>query len=562
MIPPPGQSILSPKASLAAIITAARAGGLRHAWSLFEAGGYASRTDDPAALAVKGRLLKDDALRTPAEHQPAAFARAAAAYAAADALSPQPYTAINVATLNRLAGNRDAATAAARRLLAALDCAHDIAETPYYLAAIRAEALLLCGDEAGAQRAMQAAIAAQPDGWVDHASTLRQLDLIIRSDSVDAGVDGSGGAAWLDAFRPPRSLHFAGHLGVAEADCAALAASVDAAIAAERIGFGFGALAAGSDIVIAERLLAAGCALAVILPTGVEDFARQSVVPFGVAWRARFDACLAAAQSLTVLTQFDDGYQPLATALAADVAMGAAVLDARLHASSAVQLLVIDEGPGPYGRGLETARIGKRWVTEGRRQQLVRWPRNAPVPASGSRTVPEGASDLRLLALLHIELEGFDRLDDAGTARAMRDVVHPFRQAARALMPAPLAVWPQGNAVIAAFADPELAWNHARGLLALPTGDFALRIAAHFAVVHAAEPAASIVGRGVSELLAVASGALPGVVTASATFAQALHIGGPAGGLVEPVGMIGDAPLFAIGPAAPAAVAGATMVSR
>lgn len=549
MIPSPGSPNVTPKPSLAAIITAARAGGLRHAWSLFDAGGYAARLDDPAALAVKGRLLKDDALRTPPAKQPAAFARAAAAYAAADALSPQPYTAINVATLNWLAGNRDAATAAARQLLTALDAGDDIAETPYYLAAIRAEALLLCGDQAGAERAMRAAIAAQPNGWADHASTLCQLDLIIRS---GGGEDGSGArAAWLDAFRPPRSLHFAGHLGVAGGDCAALAAAVDAALAAERIGFGFGALAAGSDIVIAERLLAAGCALGVILPTGVEDFARQSVEPFGAGWRARFDACLAAAHSLAVLTQFDDGYQPLATALAADVAMGAAVLDARLHASHAVQLLLVDEGPGPYGAGLETARVGKRWVAEGRRQQLVRWPRNAPVPASGSRTVPEGSADLRLLALLHIELQGFDRLDDAGTARAMRDVVHPFRHAALALSPAPLAVWPQGNALIAAFADPELAWNHARGLLGVPTGRFALRIAAHFAVVHAAEPAPTVVGRGITELLAVAGGALPGVVTASAPFAQALHIGGPAGGLVEPVGMLDEAPLFAIGRADP-----------
>lgn len=90
---------------LPAIITAARAGALDHAETLFAAGGFDRRVDDPAALAVKGRLLKDRAALLPLAERRAGFAAAAAAYAAADALAPQPYTRINLATLTMLAGN-------------------------------------------------------------------------------------------------------------------------------------------------------------------------------------------------------------------------------------------------------------------------------------------------------------------------------------------------------------------------------------------------------------------------------------------------------------------------
>ena len=160
---------LSLRPTLPAIITAARAGALDHANRLFHAGGYDARSDDPAALAVKGRLLKDRALRLPRAERAAALAGAAEAYAAADALSPQPYTRINTATLTFLAGDRPAGSAIAHELLAWIERADGIAETPYYLAATRAEALLLCGDGAGAAAAMTTALEHDPDGWSDHA---------------------------------------------------------------------------------------------------------------------------------------------------------------------------------------------------------------------------------------------------------------------------------------------------------------------------------------------------------------------------------------------------------
>src|SRR3546814_11050772 len=80
----------------------------------------------------------------------------------------------------------------------------DEPETPYYYGATLAEALLLLANEKGARAALSDAIAIAPRAWEDHASTLRQFGLILSARNSSA--------AWLDMLRPPRSLHFSGHM--------------------------------------------------------------------------------------------------------------------------------------------------------------------------------------------------------------------------------------------------------------------------------------------------------------------------------------------------------------
>ena len=524
--------------SLPAIVTAARAGSLDQAWRMFVAAGYDGPNASAGALAVKGRLLKDRALRLAPSQRPAAFAEAAAAYAAADALAPQPYTKINVATLTLLCGDRAEASRLAGELLAWLDGQPDIAETPYYLAATRAEAHLLRGDTTLARAAMEAALAHDPDGWSDHASTLRQLALILNAQAVS--VD------WLDRFRPPRSLYYAGHLGIADDDSTSLAFVVADVLTRERVGFGFGALAAGSDIVIAEALLAQGAELHVVLPTGIDAFIGQSVTPFGHAWLRRFRACIAAASSVRTMTRVRGAYEPLATQLAGDVAMGSAILNARQLESEAVQLLIADEGAGDFGTGLGTARDGARWQTSGRRQHLIAWPRTAPVPASGARQCPEGRPDRRLAAMLHISFDGLDAADEGTFADLVDSVLTPFRQALATLPVTPDLVLPSGNARLVAFTTPQAAWDYARMLLALPASTLPVRIAGHYALAHWLDDPPALVGPGVAELDAVAASVIPGVLTVSETFASALFVGPDDGRRAELVGEVGAMRLFAI----------------
>ncbi|MBL7439274.1 adenylate cyclase, partial [Escherichia coli] len=88
-------------------------------------------------------------------------------------------------------------------------------------------------------------------------STLRQFATIL----AELGLD----ADWLDAYRPPRTLHYAGQMRIR--NDATQSAGIDAVLAAENIGFGYGALAAGADMLIAERLLARDAELHVTLPS-------------------------------------------------------------------------------------------------------------------------------------------------------------------------------------------------------------------------------------------------------------------------------------------------------
>ena len=114
--------------TLARVVTAARAGSIEHAAALFRAGGFDRRADDPAALAVAGRLAKDRALRLPVAERQRALADAAATYARAYALDPQPYTRINAATLTLLSGDAETGRAMAQGLLDWLDSGEAFAE--------------------------------------------------------------------------------------------------------------------------------------------------------------------------------------------------------------------------------------------------------------------------------------------------------------------------------------------------------------------------------------------------------------------------------------------------
>ncbi|EGF89586.1 TIR protein [Asticcacaulis biprosthecium C19] len=382
------------------IIALARACSLSRAWALFEAGGYLDRRDDPAALSVKGRLLKDRALRADPAERGVLLEQAAQAYLAADRYQPEPYRLINAASLYGLAGHGEESRVLAREVLVRLDGPDPIAETPYYVEATRAEAMLLLGDVPAAAMALRRAVEASPGNWSDLAGTLKQLGLICAA----AGQDTS----WLDPLRPPASLHFVGHMGfvAGAAGEQALARRVDRLIEDENIGFAFGALAAGADIIVAERIVAAGGVLHVFLPTAVENFARDSVDPAGPQWRARFDVLIARAHTVRSLTRHNGGHDSDATCLANEVAMGCAVLNARQMESHALQLAVLDEGGG----GPHSARLAEHWRSARRRQIVEICPRDGADGPRDDMTPQPGQR--RCSACLHISVEpGGDRFE-------------------------------------------------------------------------------------------------------------------------------------------------------
>ncbi len=369
---------------LLAIVAQARAGALGTAWRLFRDAGYESIDDDAAVLSVRGRLLKDSARAAPAgAARAAAYGAAAAAYARAAEIDGSTYPQINAATLALLAGDAARARQRAAKVLERLATAAPDAETPYYAAATRAEALLLLGQREAAATALRDAVACAPRAWEDHAVTLRQFAAILAHGGDDAG--------WLDALRPPRTLHYAGHMAL-DANDAGLAARVAAVIAAEGFGAGFGSLAAGADIVVAEALLAAGGDLHVVLPAPPDAFVAASVAPSGGDWPARFAAALAAAASVQIAG--DAAVDDLGIGFASEMAMGRAAFAASALATDAVQLVVED------GVGLgATARDAALWHAAGRRGVVLGTPRAvgaAPVP------VPATAPDRVIAAVLRV----------------------------------------------------------------------------------------------------------------------------------------------------------------
>ncbi|MFC0590431.1 tetratricopeptide repeat-containing protein [Novosphingobium aquiterrae] len=408
------------RVTLPAIAAMVRAGAVERAWELFVGEGHADRRGDAATEAVRGRLFKARARLTQGREQAQLFAEAARAYSAANVIDPAPYLAINAATLSLLAQDDSAARTGARQVIAMLDSGSNLADTPYYLAATRAEAALLLGDQNAAEAAMDQAATHDPDGWRDRATTIAQL----REITAVRGDD----ATWLIRFAPPASLHFAGHMGLASGGNleAQLARQVDALIAAERIGFAWGALAAGADIIIAERLLAAGVELHLVLPCAPDTFEGQSVHPAGQQWSARYRSVLARANSLR-LAAADAGavHDPIATAHAGELAIGATLLNASELASTCCQLIVTDADGG----GRNTARQAAMWPAGAGPQHHLTVARDAAIEALFP---PERSDPYRALAVhVAIELDGLSHQVPSDPQSIERQVLPISRALAR-----------------------------------------------------------------------------------------------------------------------------------
>jgi len=361
-----------------AVLSLARVGSLDYAVQEYKRYGLdkaATAPDDKTledVICLGGRLLKDlyhinsgnlalDYARQSSEKYEQAF-RATRGY----------YSAINAATMAFIANMPlEIVHHRVQDVLRSLPKAEDInSETRYFIEATRAEAQLLLGQQYQAQRSLKAAIMHDPQNYAAHATTLRQLEMILnkRQDDLE----------WLRAFRPPKPVHFAGHLfkignranagEIDASDYEGLKINISDDIQRQNIGYGYGALAAGADITIAEALLEEGAALHAVLPVEPNLFLKHSVTPFGQDWTQRFWSCWEAAQSRHVISskaiwpnaQIDD--------YASRVAMGKTIQMAQRFSIKSQQLLLWDERPRPQG----TARSAFDWAATGRNQLI--WP--------------------------------------------------------------------------------------------------------------------------------------------------------------------------------------------
>lgn len=497
-----------PKPSLQSIIAYARSGALDYAWRLLCDAGLDRINSDPAVLNVLGRLLKDRALYLQGAERRRLYLEAAAAYTCSYQLHAATYPLINAATLTMLAGKFDEARGLAQQVLAMLQRSAGDAETPYYRAATRAEALLLLDDLVGAKAALQAAIALAPHAYDDHASTLRQFGLILD----EVGAD----RAWLDSCRPPRCLHYAGHMAIASDD-ADLARRVRDVIAQERIGFGYGALAAGADIVIAEALFEAGVELHFILPTAEDTFRDVSVARYGGNWAERFDRLMLVANEIRTVGSASDRLSPLTLQLAAETAMGSAVMRANILMTEAVQLLILDRAAGAKAPVGSSAWVGAAWERSSRRRHVLVSPRLHDAVKAGVRE----KSNRRLAAMLRIT-----RPDADPTPLPAELVQRIFDIVANAGSPLVAPRW-CGEVLVLVYADPAPAAQVALAVMAAVSGEADICIAGHYGIVDVvADPFGAggvVLGPATALPGQITRSAPPGVVQVTEDFAAVLH---------------------------------------
>lgn len=522
-----------------AVLCLIRSGALERAATAYHDYRLAEVRHDEDCLAIGARLAKALTLETSGFEFARRARDSARKYADVHTRTGGHYPAVNAASMFMLAGEPGPAETYARHVLfGGFDGADGSAEQAYYRHASQAEAYLLLGDLSAARSTLRHAFRQDPDNHLAHATTLRQLRLLVGVLGLDAD--------WLTELEPPRPTHFAGHIfGQGQGDGQLdpgqenrLRDVVDAMLSRHHVGPVHGALAAGSDIVVAEAALAHGCELNVVLPVPVPVFMEASVRPFGDAWVRRFEACLDRAEKVVELTTDRRILSAAALNFASLVAMGLARMRADVLATAPLQLLVA-EAPGmePVA-GFGTLHDGEVWAGCGLEQVRIDYP-GVRDPNPGK---PLPAADLEpgfkpvMRAMLFLDIAGSSAVPDDRVPHFVQTVLKPLARCCDRLAEPAVHADSWGDGMFLAFETVEQAARAAEALrqafvainmrdLQLPAS-LGLRIAGHLGPVHEGEDPLqkrpSLFGGQVAVAARIEAVTVPGSIFVSEAFAAAL----------------------------------------
>jgi hypothetical protein len=389
-----------------AVLALARTGATYEAERRFKELGL-SKIDTEDVCALGARIQKDRALAATGIEGQQLAAVAASSYKRISDRNQSYFPAINAATLSLVSGDPEGARALATKALALVETSRD---ESYYAVATRAEARLLLGDPSAARYELERAAQLHEGDFGALSTTRRQLRMICTITGIDPAL--------LSVLVGPSVAHFCGHM-ISGGDGPGPPRSFDEPHAAGQIaevirrrpvGFAYGSLASGADILWAEALLDAGAELHVVLPCAIEDFLGVSVSPSGPQWVERFHECLEAAVSVTYTTEGRFLGDSSLFRYCAELAMGLALLRARFLEAEAFQLALWDGAPpsGTVGTAVDVAtwrRTGHDVVTvapialaDGGHR-----PKSSNAPEAGGRVVR---------ALLIGDMRGFSKLPD------------------------------------------------------------------------------------------------------------------------------------------------------
>lgn len=395
-----------------AVLALARSGATEQANSWYKQFDLGNHTEEDFQT-LGARIAKDFALLSKADNKAEMFDAAANAYKRIYESTSGYYPAVNAATLKVLAGKFDEGEALAEQALVACNACENPSDESYYLAVTRAEALLVLNRTDDARAALQDANTLASGDFGALASTLKQLRLLCNAYSIDASV--------LDAIKVPDVIHYSGHMigsrypAKAEREVTDLISEhfnkVD-------ISSAYGSLACGADIQFAEAALKRGVELHIILPFEIEEFRSVSVSNGGSGWSKRFDACLEAAESVTIASY--GGYlgDNSLFLYCSKVAMGLAVLHANQLCTDVHQVALWDgvETSGVAGTGADIA----IWRMLGRKSYVLPFQGFENVvsvdqvePNGDSSEMPVDVVPPRLLrAILFGDVKGFSKLSE------------------------------------------------------------------------------------------------------------------------------------------------------
>src|SRR3954471_5435419 len=252
------------------------------------------------------------------------------------------------------------------------------------------------------------------------ATTRRQLRLLIAFTHDPPEL--------IEPLSGPGVLHFCGHRLRARfpaEDIEPVAARIAAELERIAPGFGYGALASGADILCAEELLRRGAELHVVLPFDRDAFIRASVADAGDQWIARFDACMAAAESVTYATDDALEGEDVLFRYGTELAMGMALQRATWLDAPAAQLAILGGEQADQAAG--TAVDVRTWSATGNPATVLR-PPNAARPEPGS-TRPEGVRLVR--SLIFADVRKFSTLTDEQLPRFTKVVLSELSRVLR-----------------------------------------------------------------------------------------------------------------------------------
>jgi len=411
------------------VLALARAGATEQALTHFTPLAEALGGDVPRKLRIRigslfARLQKDRALNGPASERPDRLAEAARAYEEVYFLYPDPFPGVNASTLWALSGDREHARSLAAEVLRL--CAGQRpteAEEEYYLRASEAEAALAMGDLAVAEAAIRKAAATAGHDFAALAGTRRQLRLLCAAEGIDAGI--------LAPLATPTVAYYLAPSGVASLPPGRegeLRERIDRTLSERRVGFVFGSLAAGAEILFAEAALDRGLELKVIFPFEIEEYRQLVVAPAGPGWLARFDRCLAGAAEPVHYATTDSYLGDNGLFLyASRMAMGLALSKATTLDTGASLLAVRDDPGAPAGDRF-VDHEAEFWAGSGFPVETV-----ATLPAAAARVAdvpgreaPQRSGGRVVKSMLFGDVKGFSKLREVQLPVFAREVLGTF----------------------------------------------------------------------------------------------------------------------------------------